>query len=73
VTRAVVLSLALAFTIGCHRFDPKQAAQLEASAVPVGAAAPDAAVTRPSGERITLAQAMAGQTQTIVVFYRGFF
>ena len=64
----------LVLVVACgHRFDPQQAATLEASVVAVGAAAPDAPVTGPSGGGTTLAVAMGGHPQTIVVFYRGFF
>jgi hypothetical protein len=70
--RLALLLLALVVACG-HRFDPQQAATLEASVVAVGAAAPDAPVTRPSGGGTTLAAAIGGHAQTIVVFYRGFF
>jgi hypothetical protein len=70
----VRLVVPLVFAMACgHRFDPQVAAQLDASAVAVGATAPDATVTRASGNTTTLAAAFAARPQTIVVFYRGFF
>jgi len=73
-TRELVVALALVF--GCARKDsPVATAQQPSPVAPVvdvGAKAPDGQLTRPSGEKIALADVVHAHGQTVVVFYRGF-
>lgn len=76
-TRGLVLSLA--FALGCSptsaprstSAEPGQA-QIEASAVAVGAAAPAAQLVGTTGGKVALADLLHQHAQTVVVFYRGF-
>jgi len=69
-----VLVLAIAMLVGCkHPFDPLEARDLRASAVAIGAPAPDATVVLPSGTSIALSELLRGNAKTVVVFYRGFY
>jgi hypothetical protein len=47
-------------------------ASASSSAAAVGAHAPAAQLTRTSGEKVALLDLLRGHTQTVVVFYRGF-
>jgi hypothetical protein len=75
-TRGLVLSLGLVLTpaLGCsHRSTPAEVApQAQASAVAVGAAAPEAQLVGTTGDKVALADRLHGHAQTVVVFYRGF-
>jgi hypothetical protein len=67
----VVLAVVLA---GCgHKFDPSEAAHVTQHAPPVGASAPPAQLTTASNGTIALADLTREHSQTVVVFYRGFF
>jgi len=58
--------------LGCgHTFDPLEARDIRASAVALGAPAPDAQVVLPSGTKVALAGLL--RSKTVVVFYRGFY
>lgn len=56
-----------------HKFDPIEARDIRASAIAVGARAPDAQLASSSGSRVALAELVRGNAKTIVVFYRGFY
>lgn len=74
-TRGLVLSLALIVTpgLGCsHKPSPAEVAQAQASAVAVGATAPEAQLVGTAGEKVALADRLHQHAQTVVVFYRGF-
>jgi hypothetical protein len=71
MTRGLLLSLA--FALGCsHPSPPAEVAQPPASAVAVGAAAPEAKLVGTAGEPLALADLLHHHAQTVVVFYRGF-
>ena len=64
----------VAAAFGCgHDYDPVVASHLQATAVAVGAPAPDGELASASGQPVRMAAALHGHAQTIVVFYRGFF
>lgn len=81
-SRGVLLSLglvlvpALAPALGCsHRSSPTEVGSqspAQASAVAVGATAPEAAVVGVTGDKVALADRLHQHAQTVVVFYRGF-
>lgn len=54
-----------------HTFDPLEARDIRASAVAIGAPAPDAQVTLPSGTKVALGGLL--RPRTVLVFYRGFY
>lgn len=63
----------LVLLIGCgHKFDPLEAREIRASAVVVGAPAPEATLVTPSGNKVALSELLK-PGKTIVVFYRGFY
>ena len=72
------LGLALAPAPGCsHRSSPAEVAaqtpaQAEASAIAVGARAPEAQLVGTTGAKVALAELVHQHAQTVVVFYRGF-
>ena len=74
----VVLGLVLVPASGCsHRSSPAEvgaqaSAQVEASAIAVGARAPDAQLVGTTGAKVALADLVHQHAQTVVVFYRGF-
>ncbi len=66
------LLVILVLLFGCkHKFDPIEARDIRATAVSVGATAPDAQVVVPSGTTVQLSTLM--RSRTVVVFYRGFY
>jgi hypothetical protein len=63
-----------ALTAGCRPpFDPAEAAQVQSSALAVGAPVPGGQLTGASNARVELAELARGHDQTVVVFYRGFY
>lgn len=70
----VVLGLVLVPASGCsHRSSPAEVApQAEASAIAVGARAPEAQLVGTAGAKVALADLVHQHAQTVVVFYRGF-
>ncbi|HEX3480806.1 MAG TPA: hypothetical protein VHT91_37580 [Kofleriaceae bacterium] len=69
------LGLGLAAAPGCsHRSSPTDVAQVqaEASAIAVGAQAPEAQLVGTTGGKVALADRVHQHAQTVVVFYRGF-
>jgi uncharacterized protein YcfL len=79
-SRGLVLSLGLGLVLapGCsHRSSPAEVAsqspaQAEASAIAVGARAPEAQLVGTTGAKVALADLVHQHAQTVVVFYRGF-
>jgi len=76
-SRGLLLSLGvvLALASGCsHRASPAELAQAqaEASAIAVGAQAPEAQLVGTTGAKVALADLVHQHAQTVVVFYRGF-
>jgi hypothetical protein len=76
-SRGLVLSLGLGLVSapGCsHRSSPAEVvqAQAEASAIAVGAQAPEAQLVGTAGAKVALADRVHQHAQTVVVFYRGF-
>ena len=69
--RVAVLGLVLA--LGCHHFDAVEAKHVQSTALAVGAAAPDVALTTSSNGKVSLASVMRDHAQTVIVFYRGFY
>ncbi len=66
------LLVILVLLFGCkHEFDPLEARDVRATAIAVGAPAPDAQVVLPSGTKVALATLL--RSKTVVVFYRGFY
>ena len=70
---------ALAIALGCAptttpttSTTPGTSQPASSSAAAVGAHAPAAQLTRTSGEKVALLDLLRGHTQTVVVFYRGF-
>ena len=70
---AAVLAITVALGCGGKKFDPSEAAHVEASAIVVGAPAPDAKLTSASATQVALADVFRAHSKTVVVFYRGFF
>ena len=71
----VVLGVVLVPASGCsHRSSPTEVAQApaEASAIAVGARAPEAQLVGTTGAKVALADLVHQHAQTVVVFYRGF-
>lgn len=72
------LAIALTAVLGCGPSaspgEPAGAARTAPaqSAIDVGAPAPDAQLTRASGDRVALADVLHQHAQTVLVFYRGF-
>ena len=69
------LGLGLVSAAGCsHPSSPAEVAQAqaEASAIAVGARAPDAQLVGTTGAKVALADRVHQHAQTVVVFYRGF-
>jgi hypothetical protein len=67
----VVLAFVLA---GCgHKFDPSEAAHVTQHAPSIGASAPAVQLTTASNGAVTLSDLTREHSQTVVVFYRGFF
>ena len=66
--RAIVLSLLLACG-GSHQSAPAS----PDVALAVGASAPAVQLTRPSGQKVALADVLGKHDKTVIVFYRGFF
>lgn len=66
------LVVALAVLFGCGQRAAPDQARVQASAVAVGARAPDAQLTEVSGTKVALADVLGRHAQTVVVFYRGF-
>jgi peroxiredoxin len=56
-----------------RRFRPYEHAHVHQHAIAVGAKAPDATLTTSGGGKIQLANLIAANDRTIVVFYRGFY
>jgi uncharacterized protein YcfL len=73
-TRELVFALAL--VLGCGQgaapVAPAATTSAPPAAVAAGAKAPDGQLTRPTGEKIALADVVHAHAQTVVVFYRGF-
>jgi hypothetical protein len=69
---AVVVTLTSG--LGCsHGSSPAEvAAQANASAIAVGARAPEAQLVGTTGAKVALADLVHQHAQTVVVFYRGF-
>jgi len=68
------VSILLVLVIGCrHPFDPVEAAHVQSTALAVGASAPSIQLTSTSNATVALADIVRGHSQTIVVFYRGFY
>lgn len=72
------LAIALTTVLGCgHPSSPGESAAAAKGApaqasVDVGARAPDAQLTRTSGEQVAIADVLHQHAQTVLVFYRGF-
>jgi hypothetical protein len=72
------LAIALTALLGCGHPTSSggsagpSASAPAASSVEVGAQAPDARLTRTSGEKVALADVLHQHAQTVLVFYRGF-
>lgn len=73
--RTALLALVLAAAAaGCgHKFVPEETAHIEAHGPAVGGLAPDATLVTASGTKVALADVLAAQPRTIVVWYRGFY
>jgi uncharacterized protein YcfL len=79
-SRGLVLSLGLGLGLvsaaGCsHRSSPAEVGSqspAEASAIAVGARAPEAQLVGTTGAKVALADRVHQHAQTVVVFYRGF-
>ncbi|MBA2540915.1 MAG: hypothetical protein H0V17_14845 [Deltaproteobacteria bacterium] len=56
-----------------HKFDPIEARDIRATAIAVGARAPDAQLASTSGSRVALAEVLRGNAKTVLVFFRGFY
>jgi hypothetical protein len=67
----LVASLVLALGCGGAPKSPPSTPQVSGGAAP-GTAAPDAQLTDTSGGRVALASVLHRRTETVVVFYRGF-
>jgi hypothetical protein len=68
------LIIALALACGCgHKGSPTEGTHAASPPTAVGAHAPDAQLTRSSGEKVALADLLHQHAQTVVVFYRGFY
>ncbi len=67
--------IALALVAGACHPPPSstEATQVAAAAAAVGVRAPDGPIATADGHATTLAQAIAGHPQTVLVFYRGFY
>ena len=71
-TAVVRWLLILLLAVGCkHKFDPVEARDIRASALAVGAPAPEAQLVSSSGSKVALSELLRGKA--IVVFYRGFY
>ena len=64
------LLLALALGACSHQSGPPPNPE---TALAVGASAPTVELTRPSGTKVALADLTKTHSQTVVVFYRGYF
>jgi hypothetical protein len=70
------LTIVFVLAMGCghgRTFKPYEHAHVHAHAIAVGAKAPDATLTTSGGGKIQLAEVIARNDRTIVVFYRGFY
>lgn len=73
-TAVVRWLLIVVLVLGCkHKFDPVEARDIRASALAIGAPAPDAQLVSTSGRKVALSELMRGHAKTVVVFYRGFY
>ena len=68
--RAIVFCLLLAACGGSHQSSPPPGGDV---ALAVGASAPVVQLTRPSGQKVALADVLSKHDKTVIVFYRGFF
>ena len=64
-----LLALAVVAACGSHAHEAAPAG----GAIDVGAKAPDAKLTTPSGTTVALADAWKGHDHGVIVFYRGFY
>jgi hypothetical protein len=69
-----IRALAIALTVawGCGHPAPPDKPAAAQSSIDVGAKAPDAQLTRVSGDKVALADVLHQHAQTVLVFYRGF-
>jgi len=64
-----LLALAVVAACGSHTHETAPAG----GAIDVGAKAPEAQVTSPSGTTVALAEGWKGHQHGVIVFYRGFY
>lgn len=72
IARLMVVAV-LAATACRHKFQPREAAHIEAHSVAVGRPVPVAQFTTASGDVVALDELVKQHDKTVVVFYRGFY